>query len=161
MQIVIPMSGQGNRFLQAGFRDPKPLIPIDGKPMVEHVVGLFPGEENFVFICNNDHLKATPMREILLALKPQATIISIEPHKLGPVFAVAKAFDHIRDDEEVIVNYCDFGMYWDYPAFLKHTRDRRADGALACYKGFHPHMLGSDNYAFVRDDRQWLQAIKE
>ena len=31
------MSGVGNRFIEAGYQDPKPLIIVDGKPIIEHV----------------------------------------------------------------------------------------------------------------------------
>ena len=43
VQIVLPMTGLGKRFRDAGYTDPKPLIDVDGKPMIEHVVSLFPG----------------------------------------------------------------------------------------------------------------------
>ena len=56
MQIIIPMSGEGKRFLNAGIKTPKPLIVVEGKPIIHHVIDLFPGEKNFIFICNNDHL---------------------------------------------------------------------------------------------------------
>ena len=56
MQIVIPMSGFGERFRQAGYKIPKPLIEIDDKPIIAHVIDMFPGEENFLFICNSEHL---------------------------------------------------------------------------------------------------------
>ena len=58
MQIVIPMSGFGERFRNAGYTTPKPLITIEGKPIIEHVVDMFPGEKNFIFICNEEHLKS-------------------------------------------------------------------------------------------------------
>ena len=161
MQIIIPMSGKGQRFVDAGYKDPKPLIEIDGKPIIEHVVNLFPGEDNFTFICNSDHLANTNMREVLKKIAPKAKIVEIPPHKKGPVYAVAQIADQINDDEEVIVNYCDFSTYWDYQDFLKHTRERNADGAIPSYKGFHPHMLGTTNYAFMRDDNQWMLEIKE
>jgi len=57
MQIVIPMSGFGERFRKAGYTAPKPLIEIDGKPIIAHVIELFPGESDFIFICNQDHLR--------------------------------------------------------------------------------------------------------
>ena len=41
MHIVIPMSGMGNRFINAGYTVPKPLIMVDGKPIIEHVCNLF------------------------------------------------------------------------------------------------------------------------
>ena len=161
MHIVIPMSGVGNRFVEAGYKDPKPLIVIDGKPIIEHVCDLFPGEDKFTFICNAKHLAETNMREVLLRIKPNANVIEIPNHKKGPVYAVYLVENLIDDDEEVIVNYCDFGAYWDYADFLKHTRDRNADGAVPAYKRFHPHMLGTTNYAFMRDDKQWMLEIKE
>ena len=155
------MSGVGNRFIEAGYQDPKPLIIVDGKPIIEHVCDLFPNENKFTFICNSKHLAETSMRDILLSIKPNANIVEIPNHKLGPVYAVSLVEDLIKDEDEVIVNYCDFGTYWDYKDFLKHTRDRGADGAIPSYKGFHPHMLGSTNYAFMRDESQWMQEIKE
>ena len=51
MQIVIPMSGFGERFRSAGYEVPKPLIEVDGSPILEYVVNLFPGEKDFIFIC--------------------------------------------------------------------------------------------------------------
>ncbi|WP_404452346.1 NTP transferase domain-containing protein [Virgibacillus necropolis] len=161
MKIVIPMSGRGNRFLQAGYTDPKPLIKMDGKPIIEHVVNMFPGETDFLFICSNDHLETTNMKKVLTRIAPRGKIVGIDPHKKGPVFAVSKVFEELDDREEVIVNYCDFSCYWDYDNFLRITRERNADGAIPAYKGFHPHMLGSTNYAFIRESHQWLQEIKE
>jgi NDP-sugar pyrophosphorylase family protein len=161
MHIIIPMSGIGNRFVEAGYKDPKPLIVINGKPIIEHVCDLFPSETKFTFICNAKHLSETNMREVLLGIKPNANVIEIPNHKKGPVYAVYLVEDLIDDDEEVIINYCDFGSYWDYEDFLKHTRDRDADGAIPAYKRFHPHMLGTTNYAFMRDDKQWMLEIKE
>lgn len=161
MHIVVPMSGVGSRFVKAGYKDPKPLIVIDGKPIIEHVCDLFPGETKFTFICNAKHLAETNMREVLLSIKPNANVIEIPNHKKGPVYAVHLVEDLIDDDEEIIVNYCDFGTYWDYNDFLKHTRDRDADGAIPAYKRFHPHMLGTTNYAFMRDKEQWMLEIKE
>lgn len=161
MHIILPMSGIGNRFIEAGYTVPKPLIVIDGKPIIEHVCDLFPNEDKFTFICNAKHLSETNVREVLLSIKPNATIVEIPNHKKGPVYAVSLVENLIDDQEEVIVNYCDFGTYWDYEDFLKHTRERDADGAIPSYKGFHPHMLGSTNYAFMRDDNQWMLEIKE
>lgn len=161
MHIIIPMSGMGRRFIESGYLEPKPLITIDQKPIIEHVCNLFPDEDKFTFICNTNHLANTNLKKVLQTIKPNANILEIPNHKKGPVYAVSLAEKFIDDDEEVIVNYCDFGTYWDYKDFLKHTRDRNADGAIPSYKGFHPHMLGTTNYAFMRDKNQWMLEIKE
>ena len=155
------MSGIGKRFIDAGYQDPKPLIKVDGKPIIEHVCNLFPGETKFSFICNAKHLTETNMRDVLSEINPNGNILEIPNHKKGPVYAVQLIEEIIDDEEEIIINYCDFGTYWDYKDFLKHTRERDADGAIPSYKGFHPHMLGSTNYAFMRDKEQWMLEIKE
>jgi len=162
MQIVIPMSGIGKRFLDAGYTDPKPLIKVDGKPIIEHVLNLFPDEKNITFICNDKHLHETDMRKILKDISPSSKIfeVPVEGRK-GPVHAVSLVFDKIKDDDEVIVSYCDYGTVWDYKKFLKDTREKNCQGAIACYKGFHPHMLGSDNYAFVKEKNNYMIEIKE
>lgn len=161
MKIIIPMSGVGRRFQAAGYRDPKPLIPVDGKPIIEHVVGMFPGETDFVFICNQEHLEGTAMRAVLERIAPQGRIVPIAPHKLGPVHAVLQAAHLIADDEAVMVNYCDFSVEWDWPALKAELEAKRCDGAVPAYWGFHPHCLGSTNYAYMRHQGGWMTQIQE
>ena len=43
------MSGVGQRFIEAGYEVPKPLIVIDGKPIIEHVCDLFPNGQLFLY----------------------------------------------------------------------------------------------------------------
>lgn len=160
MQIIIPMAGAGARFADAGYTELKPLIEVDGMPMIEHVVNLFPGETDFLFICSSIQLENPRLGETLRRIAPRGRIVGVEPHKQGPVFSVCEFLDLVSDGE-VIVNYCDFGTHWDYADFLRHTRERDAAGAIPCYRGFHPHMLNPTNYAFVLEDRQWMIQIRE
>lgn len=152
MQIIIPMAGHGDRFRSAGYRDPKPLIPIDGKPMIAHVLALFPGETDVLLLCNSDHLAHSALREVLLTLCPSSRIVEIPSHTLGPVQTLLHAEEHIADAEPVLVSYCDYDMRWSYPSFLKFASSTNAAGIVGCYTGFHPHLLGSNFYAGVRAD---------
>ena len=34
MHVVMAMSGVGQRFIDASYNDPKPLIVVDGKPII-------------------------------------------------------------------------------------------------------------------------------
>ena len=61
-QIIIPMSGFGERFRRAGYALPKPLIEVDGKPIIAHIIDLFPDEPDFIFICNQEHLDSPKYR---------------------------------------------------------------------------------------------------
>jgi NDP-sugar pyrophosphorylase family protein len=147
------MSGFGERFRRAGYAVPKPLIEVDGKPIIGHVIDLFPGETDFIFICNEDHL-ANPdyrMAEILHELCPTGRIVGIPAHKLGPIHAVRQV-EHLLDPARpVIVNYCDFTCYWDWNHFKSFVADAACAGAIPAYKGFHPHTLGTTNYAYIKE----------
>jgi NDP-sugar pyrophosphorylase family protein len=162
IQLIIPMSGVGKRFVDAGYNVPKPLIEIDGKPIIEHVVELFDKPEDVIFICNEIHLKETNMREILTRISPNCIIFSVpNENRRGPVDAINKIIDYIDESKETIISYCDYGTVWDYKKFLKEIREKNSDGAIPCYTGFHPHMLGNDNYAFVKMDGDMAIKIQE
>jgi len=162
IQLVIPMSGKGFRFLKEGYTDPKPLIKVQGKPIIEHVIDIFPGVEDVLFICREEHLSETNMSEILNSIVPNCKIISLPDEKLlGPVDTVSRVFDHIKDDKEIIVSYCDYGTVWDFEQFLEENRQKKLDGSIVTYTGFHPHMLGTDNYAFVKKQNEFVEKIQE
>jgi NDP-sugar pyrophosphorylase family protein len=156
------MSGIGQRFIDAGYTVPKPLIIIENKPIIEHIVNLFPNETDIIFICNDIHLKTTNMSEILKRIAPKCTIYEVSAsNRRGPVDAINQIATHIDDDNEIIVSYCDYGTQWNYNEFISEVHNRNADGAIACYKGFHPHMLNNDNYAFVQEQHMNLISIQE
>jgi NDP-sugar pyrophosphorylase family protein len=157
------MSGFGERFRRAGYTLPKPLIEIDGKPIIAHVIDMFPGEQEFIFICNEDHLNNADYRmaEILRHYCPSGRIIGIPAHKLGPIHAVRQVEYLIDPDRPVVVNYCDFTCYWDWHHFKGFVTETACTGAIPAYKGFHPHTLGSTNYAYMREKNGWVQDIQE
>lgn len=160
MLIFIPMAGFGDRYIRAGFTEPKPLIPVDGKPMIERVVSTFPGAK-FLFCVNAKHAAETEVKTTLERIAPGAPIVVIEPHKDGPVRTLLDCAEHIPDDEEVVLNYCDFGVDWSFPDFQKWLADGKWDGAMTAYKGFHPHSLGPTLYAYMRNEGDRVVEIRE
>ena len=156
------MSGIGKRFVESGYKDPKPLIEVDGAPIIKHVVDMFPGVTNITFIINEFHASTTDMVRVLKQITPSCKIYNVpNENRKGPVDAVRQIFDHIDDDLETIVSYCDYGTVWNFDLFLKTAREQKWDGGIPCYTGFHPHMLGGDNYAFCKEQNKLLVQIKE
>ncbi len=163
MQIVIPMSGFGERFRRAGYTVPKPLIPVDGKPIIAHVIDLFPGETDFLFICNREHLDepSYAMAKQIERYCPTGRILPIEPHRLGPVGAILQAREEIDPDRPMFVNYCDFTCYWDWLDFKRFVLETGCAGSVPAYRGFHPHSLHGNSYAFIKETDGWLYDIQE
>jgi NDP-sugar pyrophosphorylase family protein len=163
VQIIIPMSGFGERFRKAGYNTPKPLIEVDGKPIIQYIVEMFSKEDDFIFVCNKDHLLKPEykMQQILESITTDSQIIAIEPHKLGPVYAVLQVIEKIDLNKETIVNYADFTCDWDYGDFCKTILESGCDGAIPCYRDFHPHTIWSNYYAYVREDNLKINDIQE
>ena len=59
MKVVIPMAGTSDRFSKEGYNVPKPLIQIEGKSMIEHIITMFSEQDDFIFICNIENLQKT------------------------------------------------------------------------------------------------------
>ena len=158
------MSGFGERFRAAGYKVPKPLISTCGRSMVEHIFDMFPAGSDVIFICNRAHVgnHTYKMEETLLKFAPNAEVITVEPHDLGPVYTISNIYDHIDDNAPVIVNYCDVMWSWDYRKFEKYVHKVGCDGALVAYRGFHPHTINMSSFhAYIDEDKGWVRKIKE
>jgi len=157
------MSGLGSRFLRAGYEIPKPLIEVDGRSMISWVLRMFPGQEDPLFICREEHIAETNMQSMLSSLKPNGRIAVIQGAKLGPVAALMAAENEIDDERPILISYCDYYMHWDFAAFCEQMVAGQYAGAVPCYTGFHPHLLPQKNlYACCRiDANEELLEIRE
>ena len=100
------MSGIGKRFIEAGYADPKPLIRINDKPIIDYVVNLFPKVNSVLFICNEEHIKNNDIESKLRNIVPDCIIVKVSTdNRKGPVDAVYQAREYIDDAAEIIVSY--------------------------------------------------------
>lgn len=106
LNVLIPCAGEGKRFKDAGYADPKPLIPIKGRPMIEWVVDAIPyAIDHRLIFCVNDqdqevyqHLKKTyPNSVIQLIMCPTA----------GAACTCLGAEDFINGKDPLLIMNCD------------------------------------------------------
>ena len=148
MNVIITMAGHSRRFKSAGYTKPKFLIPIDGKPMIEHVVSMFDYTDKFHFVINQEQIRSHPfLPEFLDGLSVDTTLTVLAPHEIGPTYSALQVAG-ISDDDEVILSYCDFFVDWDYQLFKRTVHGY--DGAIPSFKGFHPASFGETYYAYMR-----------
>lgn len=165
-QIIIPMTGHGSRFKSAGYERLKPFIEVGGRPILEWVVRMFPGDEDrMIFICRQEHLDELDyVSRELSRIAPEASVLSLTNwEKKGPVNDVLRASSIIDDNAPAIICYCDYYMHWDYETFIDSVYENGCDGAVPCYSGFHPHLIYPDNlYASCYVDKNdYLIEIRE
>ncbi len=105
LNIVIPMAGRGSRFAQAGYMLPKPLINVNGVPMIECVTkNLTPKcEHRFIYICQKEHLEKYNLAERLKKIAPNCIVITIGYITAGAACTVLLAERYINNDDPLMI----------------------------------------------------------
>ena len=144
------MTGVGRRFLDVGFSQLKPLIVTEVGTMIENVLNQFPSITSPICIISeearNKHEVINQLREV----RKQVRIVEISPHKKGPSYAIWKAQNYFDMNLPTIVSYCDFSGIWSEKEFCEELL--LSDGLIQTYTGFHPHMIRSTKFAYVKKD---------
>jgi dTDP-glucose pyrophosphorylase len=109
--VVIPMAGRGQRFADAGFEAPKPLIDVRGRPMYSWAVDSIPAPlvGRLVFVCLAEHLATYPLADDILeryaAFDP--VVIGLDHVTEGQACTVLEANEHLDPDAPLIVYNAD------------------------------------------------------
>ena len=114
--VVIMAGGKGTRLEPFTKVLPKPLIPINDKPVIEHILGCFTdvGVNTFILTIN---YKASIMKAFFEELKPDFSIDFVEEQKpLGT--AGSLRFLKNRFDTPFFVTNCDIIINLDYSSLF-------------------------------------------
>ena len=132
LNIVIPMAGAGSRFVAAGFVDPKPLIPIQGVPMIRIVIhNLRPVvEHRFIFICQKKHIEAYKLDAKLQQWAPGSEIVSVDGLTDGAASTVLRAATLINSAEPLMIANSDQYVDVDINKYLSELNRRDLDGMI-------------------------------
>lgn len=160
IQVLIPMSGQGTRYKNAGYCQPKPLIPVSGRPIIERLLQKFPIEWPVTFVLAENH-QESDLPEVLSKLRPEAKLLFIPIHNQGPSFAIKAALPHLDQRLPILVSYCDYGFKWDPWDFADFALNSKCQSALLSYRGFHAHYLSPVTYAYSRLDGERVVEVRE
>ena len=149
LNIVIPMAGHGSRFAEAGYSEPKPLIPVAGRPMIQLVVtNLTPAiPHRFIFICQQAHLAHYPLASILQDSAPGCVIIPIDHVTEGAACTVLLARPYIDNASPLMIANCDQYVDTDINQYLHHLDAQRLDGLIMTMAACHP------KWSYLRFDK--------
>ncbi len=115
---VIAMAGNGQRFLDAGFTVPKPLVPIDRKPMFVRAASALPPADRWIFIYRDDMLSANILDPILSDHFTAAETIALSQRTNGQAQTCLLAIAGVPDNTRVTFGACDstFSLPADFDA---------------------------------------------
>lgn len=150
LNIVLPMAGRGSRFANAGYKMPKPLIEINGKPMIDLVVhNISPKREHrFIFLVLKEHLSQYGLEEHLRTIAPGCEIITVDQVTEGAACTVLLAKKYIDNDMPLMIANCDQYVDIDINDYLHVMEEEKTDGLVMTMKAHDP------KWSFIQYDSQ-------
>lgn len=149
MNIVMPMAGRGSRFADVGYRVPKPMIEVKGKPMYAWAMDSLPLTlaRRVIFICLDEHLKGFGLEEDIHRRYAHLAPLVIPLSKVteGQACTVLEARKHIDVAEPLIIYNADTWCRTGLDASLP-TLPASVAGVLGVFEA------PGDKWSFARTD---------
>ena len=148
MNVLIPMAGAGSRFANVGYTFPKPLIEVDGKPMIQVVVENLNIEANYTFIVQKEHYEKYSLQYLLNLIAPNCNIVQVDGLTEGAACTTLLAKEFIDNDSPLVMANSDQFLEWNSNECLYAFNADGIDGGILTFKSTHPKW----SYAKVGDD---------
>ena len=138
LNILIPMAGAGSRFEQAGYTFPKPLIDVNGKPMIQVIVDNLNIDANYIFVVRKEHRSKYNLDTLLNLIAPNCKIVEVDQVTQGAACTTLLAKEFINNDSPLIMANSDQFVQWDSNEFMYKMIEQKVDGGILSFKSTHP-----------------------
>ena len=139
------MAGLGSRFPRDKYYLPKPLIDVNGRPMITRALESLDIDGQYHFILRNDEfLKIT--KDVISKTVKNPNFVIVDQTTEGPACSVLLFKEFINNDDELVTANCDQIMEWSSKLFFHNVR--LYDGAVVTYYS------DTDKNSYVKLDRQ-------
>ena len=156
LHIIMPMAGEGSRFLKEGWTTPKPLIKLKGVPLFIRAIGsvVVDGAPiKYSFIVRKEHIYTYHIDQQIKAILPDANVFYVEKTTRGAVETCLIAETTIADEDSIVVMDCDLEFRSKgYIQGIKHILEQPIEnvngGMLVSFESTEPRY----SYAEVNDN---------
>jgi len=134
LNVVIPAAGQGSRFAKAGFPDPKPFIPVEGRMMIDLVIEnmAVKGAKNHTLL-RKEHVVGRDAA--ISSLKARGvTIHPVEELTEGTACTLLLAREAIDNEDALLVANSDQYVNFDVEDFVADCIRRDLDGSILVFR---------------------------
>jgi len=151
VNVLIPMAGAGSRFSKVGFKLPKPLIDVNGKPMIQHVVDNLNIDAHYIFVVQKEHAEKYNVKAYLELMAPGCSVVLTDGLTEGAACTTLLAKEFIDNDKHLLIANSDQFVEWSSCDFMYSMLCDDADGGILTFLADDPKWsyvrLGEDGYA--------------
>ena len=138
LNVLIPMAGAGSRFEKAGYTFPKPLIDVNGKPMIQVVVENLGLDANFHYVVQKSHREKYNLDTMLNLITPNCKIIEVDGLTEGAACTALLAKEFIDNDNPLFFANSDQYVEWEPLEFMYNMQETECDGGIVVFEATHP-----------------------
>jgi len=152
LKIVIPIAGSSSLFINAGYVYPKPLIEINGIPMIQRVIETAQAvdeDHQFVFIIREEDALKFHLDNTLKLLASGSEVIKLKKDTKGGLCSVLMAIDKIKEDDSLIIVNGDQILDVQFDEILQYWKQGDADAGIVTFKSVHPRW----SFARIENDQ--------
>ena len=150
LNVLIPMAGLGTRFSDAGYEFPKPLVEINGKPMIQAVVESLGIKAKYIYVVQNEHYHKYNLYYLLNLITPGCEIVLVDKVTEGAAVTALLAKNLINNNKPLVMANSDQIVEWNSKDFMYDLTTKGADGGIATFKSVHP------KWSYARLDQNGL-----
>ena len=159
INILIPLAGTNQFFNESEYPYPKPLIEINNKTIIEHVIdnfGSIKEEKQFIFIVNSDDCKKFHLDNVLNILTNHTCkIIQIDSQTKGAACSALMAIEYINNDTPLIIANADQLFDDNLEDIISNFQD--SDGGVISFDSIHPRW----SYARIDDSNYIIETAEK
>lgn len=140
MKILIPMAGEGSRFAKEGYTFPKPLIDVNGKPMIQVVVENLDFDAEYIFVVRKEHLKKYEGLEKTLyrITNNNCKIVEVDSLSEGAACTALLSKNLIDCDDDLLIANSDQVIEYSSANFKTLKTMTNVDGIVFTFNSVHP-----------------------
>lgn len=113
------MAGEGKRFKDAGYTTPKPLIEVEGIPMVIKSLNSLPKASKNILIVRKDHLNIENFKSILNKYFGNVFIIEIDNLTQGQASTCLLSEPYVPKNSILNIGSCDIGLKFKMNKYIE------------------------------------------
>ena len=165
LHIIMPMAGEGSRFLKEGWMVPKPLIQLHGDPLFIRAINsldISDIEMKYSFIVRQEHIDKYDIDKMIRDYLPVANVYSVLKTTRGAVETCLLAEQGIDKDDAIIVMDCDLEFRsLNFVAIIKEILSKTIEevdgGALVSFQS----NMSKYSYAQIDENNNVLRTAEK
>ena len=149
MNFAIIAAGEGSRLAKEGITTPKPLIPVQGTPLIERLVEIFSrhGAGSISIIINSQQPQTRDFLEKLRERYPINIVVKDTPSSMHSLHALSHL---LRDDKFCLTTVDTIFREKEFAEYIRAFETNQCDGLMAV-----TDYIDDEKPLYVETDETW------